>query len=81
MDFNPFGPVTDALMLTWDELSTSGNNDQPISLRYVESHDGIQPSQYAGYAFPTDVVDLATGSDPNKLIDFIKLVSSYSVII
>lgn len=44
--------------------------------RFVETEKGLQGNPYQQYAMPQDFVDLATGMDPNKLMDFLQLVSS-----
>ena len=41
--------------------------------RYVEENSGVRPHPYMHYSLPRDVVDLATGEDPAKLIDFLRL--------
>uniref|UniRef100_A0A8C9L9Y2 Translation initiation factor eIF2 assembly protein n=1 Tax=Pavo cristatus TaxID=9049 RepID=A0A8C9L9Y2_PAVCR len=87
IDFNPFGEVTDSLLFTWDEL-TSGRNlkgdqsegeateqDCPV-FRCTNSQVTVQPSPYLSYRLPKDFVDLSTGEDVHKLIDFLKLVRS-----
>uniref|UniRef100_A0A803Y3U9 Translation initiation factor eIF2 assembly protein n=1 Tax=Meleagris gallopavo TaxID=9103 RepID=A0A803Y3U9_MELGA len=84
IDFNPFGEVTDSLLFTWDEL-TSGRNlkgdqsegeateqDYPV-FRCTNSQVTVQPSPYLSYRLPKDFVDLSTGEDVHKLIDFLKL--------
>lgn len=84
IDFNPFGEVTDSLLFTWDEL-TSGRNlkgdqsegeateqDCPV-FRCTNSQVTVQPSPYLSYRLPKDFVDLSTGEDVHKLIDFLKL--------
>ncbi|KAI7791947.1 cell division cycle protein 123 homolog [Triplophysa rosa] len=84
IDFNPFGEVTDSLLFTWEEL-TSGNNltanqtqeetvlqDRP-AFRYTTSEVTVQPSPCLSYRIPRDFLDLSTGEDAYKLIDFLKL--------
>ena len=41
--------------------------------RYVKDNCGVRPHPYMHYSLPRDVIDLATGEDPAKLIDFLKL--------
>ena len=41
--------------------------------RYVKENSGVRPHPYMHYSLPRDVVDLATGEDPAKLIDFLRL--------
>ncbi|XP_061108518.1 cell division cycle protein 123 homolog isoform X2 [Conger conger] len=82
IDLNPFGPVTDSLLFTWEEL-TSGHDlmadqteqgDVP-AFRYTTSEVTVQPSPCLSYRIPRDFVDLSTGEDAYKLIDFLKLKS------
>uniref|UniRef100_A0A4X1TID5 Translation initiation factor eIF2 assembly protein n=1 Tax=Sus scrofa TaxID=9823 RepID=A0A4X1TID5_PIG len=85
IDFNPFGEVTDALLFTWEELlsgrSVRGDlsegeapeQDAP-TFRCTNSEVTVQPSPYLSYRLPKDFVDLSTGEDAHKLIDFLKLV-------
>lgn len=39
----------------------------------------MQPSPYLSYGLPKDFVDLSTGEDAHKLIDFLKLVEYMEV--
>ena len=43
-------------------------------VRIVETGNSVQPSPYNNYRVPTDVIDIATGMDSNKLADFLQLV-------
>ncbi|XP_076447545.1 translation initiation factor eIF2 assembly protein-like isoform X1 [Babylonia areolata] len=72
IDFNPYGPVTDALLFDWNEL-TAYNESDGLTFRIVESENGVQPSILSQFGMPTDFVDLATGQDPFKLMDLMKL--------
>ncbi|EPY88901.1 hypothetical protein CB1_000146011 [Camelus ferus] len=84
IDFNPFGEVTDSLLFTWDELISGRNlkgdftegealeQDSP-AFRCTNSEVTVQPSPYLSYRLPKDFVDLSTGEDAHKLIDFLKL--------
>jgi len=82
VDFNPFGSVTDSLLFGWDELENSdgplkGSHDDEFTdlppFRYIISMQGVQPSPYMQYGMPQDFIDLSTGSDPLKLVDFLQL--------
>uniref|UniRef100_A0A8C2DHI7 Translation initiation factor eIF2 assembly protein n=1 Tax=Cyprinus carpio TaxID=7962 RepID=A0A8C2DHI7_CYPCA len=85
IDFNPFGEVTDSFLFTWEEL-TSGKNltanqtqeDTPLqegpAFRYTTSEVTVQPSPCLSYRIPRDFLELTTGEDAYKLIDFLKLV-------
>ncbi|KAL0627762.1 Cell division cycle protein 123-like protein [Plecturocebus cupreus] len=87
IDFNPFGEVTDSLLFTWEELTSENNlngdfsevdaqgQDSP-AFRCTNSEVTVQPSPYLSYRLPKDFVDLSTGEDAHKLIDFLKLVKS-----
>ncbi|XP_059119541.1 cell division cycle protein 123 homolog isoform X2 [Peromyscus eremicus] len=84
IDFNPFGEVTDSLLFTWEELTSENNlrgdfsegddqgQDSP-AFRCTNSEVTVQPSPYLSYRLPKDFVDLSTGEDAHKLIDFLKL--------
>ncbi|XP_040824138.1 cell division cycle protein 123 homolog isoform X3 [Ochotona curzoniae] len=84
IDFNPFGEVTDSLLFTWEELISGKNlkgdfsegdsqeQDSP-AFRCTTSEVTVQPSPYLSYRLPKDFVDLSTGEDAYKLIDFLKL--------
>uniref|UniRef100_UPI00358F3D21 translation initiation factor eIF2 assembly protein isoform X3 n=1 Tax=Myxine glutinosa TaxID=7769 RepID=UPI00358F3D21 len=86
IDFNPFGDVTDTLLFSWEELTdtarlpSSGGNgeadeqDLPV-FRCVTEESYLQPSVQLGYRLPRDFVDLSTGQDAYKLIDFLNLSS------
>ncbi|KAG5267623.1 hypothetical protein AALO_G00223800 [Alosa alosa] len=84
IDINPFGPVTDSLLFTWEELSSGSRltasqpqDDMPQeerpAFRYTTSEVTVQPSPCLSYRMPRDFVDLSTGEDAYKLIDFLKL--------
>ncbi|XP_064198633.1 translation initiation factor eIF2 assembly protein [Anguilla rostrata] len=87
IDLNPFGEVTDSLLFTWEEL-TSGHNlmtnqmegdpaqQEVPAFRYTTSEVTFQPSPCLSYRIPRDFVDLSTGEDAYKLIDFLKLQKS-----
>uniref|UniRef100_A0A3B4Z5S0 Translation initiation factor eIF2 assembly protein n=1 Tax=Stegastes partitus TaxID=144197 RepID=A0A3B4Z5S0_9TELE len=77
IDLNPFGEVTDSLLFTWEELTSGGEiAQQQVSpaFRYTTSEVTVQPSPCLSYRIPRDFVDLSTGEDAYKLIDFLKLV-------
>lgn len=48
--------------------------DSP-AFRCTDSEATVQPSPYLSCRLPKDFVDLSTGEDAHKLIDFLKLVS------
>ncbi|XP_033104064.1 cell division cycle protein 123 homolog [Anneissia japonica] len=74
IDFNPFGEVCDSLLFSWEELRTRQvDGTQEDIFRYVMQQEGVKPNPYGQYRVPTDVIDIATGSDPQKLVDFLKV--------
>ncbi len=78
VDFNPFGPPTDPILFSWEELEVmadlSNEEDEgELDFRCVEDDTGIQPNGLRQYSVPVDMVHLATGQDPDKLVDFLKL--------
>ena len=75
IDFNPFGVTTDTKLFNWVELEEFSTENQDVEFRHVESEGGIQPSGLRHYSLPKDIVDLASGEDHEKLVDFLKLQS------
>uniref|UniRef100_A0A672SD35 Translation initiation factor eIF2 assembly protein n=1 Tax=Sinocyclocheilus grahami TaxID=75366 RepID=A0A672SD35_SINGR len=80
IDFNPFGEVTDSLLFTWEELTfgkyltaSQTQEDDGPAFRYTTSEVTVQPSPCLSYRIPRDFLDLTTGEDAYKLIDFLKL--------
>ncbi|XP_056429297.1 cell division cycle protein 123 homolog isoform X1 [Hyla sarda] len=80
IDFNPFGEVTDSLLFTWEELmngrmpADEEDIDQDLpTFRCTTSEVTVQPSPYLSFRLPKDFVDLSSGEDAHKLIDFLKL--------
>jgi len=77
IDFNPFGEKTDSLLFSWTELNTldaSVVDEQSEGFfRVISDSNGIQPSPYNSYAIPKDMVDLKSGEDINKMVDFFNL--------
>jgi hypothetical protein len=87
LDFNPFGPTTDALLFDWDELNgdyfgASASSDDGVTtqhvpeFRYVSPGQSIPAPEYSRYQLPVDMVDLMNGEDPDKLVDFINLAAN-----
>jgi len=70
VDFNPFGETTDSLFFTWDELK---DESFEFEFRFATDSSGVQPHPLRHYSIPRDFVDLSTGTDPAKLIDFLNL--------
>ncbi|XP_071499436.1 translation initiation factor eIF2 assembly protein-like [Diadema antillarum] len=77
LDFNPFNEVTDPLLFTWTELRGARDGlPQYVGdcqFRCIQEEAGVQPSAYLAYSMPTDFVDLTTGTDAAKLVDFLKM--------
>lgn len=78
IDFNPFNEVTDSLFFTWTELRGMRDGvpeywSGECQFRCVEEEAGVQPSPYLAYSMPTDFVDLSSGTDAAKLVDFLKM--------
>nr|XP_054750899.1 cell division cycle protein 123 homolog [Lytechinus pictus] len=73
VDFNPFNEVTDSLLFTWNELYRMRDNDEECQLRCIREEAGVQPSPYLAYSMPSDFLDLSTGADANKLVNFLKM--------
>ena len=77
VDFNPLGKPTDGLLYDLDQIiETNFNESDEVDFRHISEAAGIQPNGMRQYGMPKDMVDLATGSDPDKLIDFLKLQES-----
>ncbi|KAM8884373.1 translation initiation factor eIF2 assembly protein [Synchiropus picturatus] len=79
IDLNPFGEVTDSLLFSWDELTSGGavgQQQEGPAFRCTTSEVTVQPSPCLSYRIPRDFVDLSTGEDAYKLIDFLKLTKS-----
>ena len=51
-------------------------NKNNLFFRFVDSDAGIQPSQMRHYSLPRDIVDIADGSDHDKMVDFLKMQTS-----
>ena len=84
VDFNPYSPMTDALLFTWDELShivarrwEGGSEGVPV-VRIVEGEGSIQPSDLQSFRLPkVSSLDLIIGLPSNfffpKLQDVVDL--------
>ena len=78
IDFNPFGETTDTKLFNWSELhemQVDEDEENEIDFRFVETESGIQPNGLRHYSLPQDIVDMACGTDHEKLVDFLKLQS------
>merc|ERR1739844_532272 len=61
-----------------DKLVDEVPNDD-IDFRFVETESGIQPNGLRHYSLPQDIVDMACGTDPEKLVDFLEFSISWSM--
>ncbi|KAK3881842.1 hypothetical protein Pcinc_013746 [Petrolisthes cinctipes] len=41
--------------------------------RFISDATGVQPRPYMQYSLPVDILDLSTGQDPMKLVDFLQM--------
>ncbi|XP_070559091.1 translation initiation factor eIF2 assembly protein-like isoform X1 [Ptychodera flava] len=89
IDFNPFGESTDPLLYSWEELHASNDVPVAVPLaedgdaclgiaqcgllRYVKSSLGILPNPMHMHRMPQDFLDLRSGADVNKLVDFLQM--------
>ncbi|OQR98284.1 cell division cycle protein [Achlya hypogyna] len=56
LDINVYGPVTDALLFSWDELAAWEPSDN-VDFRVVASPTGVVADSYSQYKVPVDLVD------------------------
>jgi len=73
VDFNPWGETTDSILFSYEELDSLRARSSGTQFKYIKESNGVQPHPYRHYSIPRDMVDLASGTDPYKLIDFLKL--------
>lgn len=76
VDFNPFGPTTDTVLVDWNELEQMipSSDRHQIDFRFVQNQCGIRPNSLHQYSVPKDILDLACGgADHEKMMDFLKL--------
>nr|ACI90369.1 cell division cycle protein 123-like protein [Philodina roseola] len=75
IDFNPWGPMTDALLFGWAELMDLAaevkwqREEKNVDFRYVRSQNGIKANSYSQYAIPKDIADITRDRDVNKLAE------------
>ncbi|KER19305.1 LOW QUALITY PROTEIN: hypothetical protein T265_15587 [Opisthorchis viverrini] len=75
IDFNVFGQPTDSLLFSWTELeqvSTTEEIPQPVFR--VQEDPSIRPNAFRQYSVPVDLIDIASGSDPRKMMDFVQAI-------
>lgn len=74
IDFSPFGPPTNPLLFSWADFSDEELLDEDVPIfRAISSELGVQPGLYACSRLPKDMIDLSTGEDINKLVDFLNV--------
>nr|XP_045604564.1 cell division cycle protein 123 homolog isoform X2 [Procambarus clarkii] len=56
-----------------DTLTQHSLLDNAPEFRFISSATGVQPSPYMQYGLPMDIIDLSTGQDPKKFIDFLQM--------
>ena len=65
------------MLFSWEELrdidADSIESSSDTIFRIVTESNNIQPSPYMKYGLPTDIVDLASGEDIRKMIDFLNV--------
>ena len=76
IDFNPFGRPTEARLFSWPELldpKLVQNGVMRPQFRF-ENEEGaaIVPQEMETYGLPLDMIDLATGNDPHKMMDLLR---------
>lgn len=76
VDFNPFGKTTDPILFDWSDIEELDPSISEIEFRFVEDDAGIQPSTTRHYSLPQDIVDIAGGTDHEKMVDFLKMQSN-----
>lgn len=69
----------DSNTLYYNERNLTDSNrhtpprDALPEFRFIADATGVQPSPYMQYGLPVDIIDLSTGQDPQKLIDFLQM--------
>lgn len=76
LDFNPWGPITDALLFTWNELNGIRPGSTSIEFRTVTS-PAVQPNPYSFYGMPVDFIrmNIPDAQGSAMVADFLQLVS------
>ncbi|OQV18914.1 Cell division cycle protein 123-like protein [Hypsibius exemplaris] len=71
VDFNPFDPVTDSLLFTWEELQDANGIPDDELLRIVSYPLAIQPDDMRQYEVPADFMDSRFSTNGRSLFDFL----------
>ncbi|KAA0183778.1 Cell division cycle protein [Fasciolopsis buskii] len=76
IDFNVFGPPTEPLLFSWDELENMDPTPEDRSPIFKCQRDSsIRPSVFQQYQYPVEMTELWSVTDPGKMIDLIQEVS------
>ncbi|KAF8570674.1 hypothetical protein P879_01547 [Paragonimus westermani] len=73
IDFNVFGLPTEPLLFNWSELEDNSLIDRVSDpMIRVQTDKSIRPNVFSQYSVPIDLIDIASGSDPSKLMEFVQ---------
>ncbi|CAL8084321.1 unnamed protein product [Calicophoron daubneyi] len=72
IDFNVFGDPTEALLFTWSELEAVDVDQTKLPTFRYQQDRLIRPNTMSQYSLPIDFIEMASGSDPSKLVDFVQ---------
>jgi D123 len=74
VDFNPFGPVTDGLLFSWEEIYNQ--TDGPVDFRIINSEGDVRLSAASSSRFPIDVmpgvVNLSNAGGIDSLVSMMR---------
>ncbi len=75
VDFNTFGPVTDGLLFSWEEIYALPTDDQHIDMRIVESEDEVRVSALQSARFPIEYshgVDMSSAEAIENIVQMMR---------